>query len=99
MKRWFHYVRFLVFDGVFIAVGCASAACFAKKFGIETKGNAIVADCEGKTNVSGIFAAGTCTGCVSQVSTTVGEGCTAAMGVIKDLKKQEVYMDYGSKKV
>jgi thioredoxin reductase (NADPH) len=88
----------LEFDGFYMAIGSAGAADFAKKFGIELKGNTIVVDREGKTNVPGIYAAGICTGGVSQVATAVGEGCTAAMSVIKQLKEKELYIDYGSKK-
>jgi thioredoxin reductase (NADPH) len=88
----------LVFDGVYMAIGSAGAIDFAKKFGLETKGNTIVVDKEGKTNMPGIYAAGICTGGVSQVATAVGQGCTAAMSVIKQLKEKELYVDYGSKK-
>jgi len=88
----------LKFDGVFMGLGSATAASFAKTFGIETKGNTIITDNEGKTNVPGIYAAGICTGSVSQVSVCVGEGCTAAMSVIKQLKDKKAYMDYGEKK-
>ena len=88
----------LKFDGVFMGIGSATAASFAKTFGIATKGNAIIIDREGKTNVPGIYAAGICTGAVSQVSVSVGEGCTAAMSVIKQLKDKKAYIDYGEKK-
>lgn len=88
----------MLFDGVYMGIGCAGACDFARKFGIELKGNTIVADKNGKTNIPGIYAAGICTGGVSQVAATVGEGCTAAMSVIKKLKEQELYLDYGKKK-
>ncbi len=88
----------LKFDGVYMAIGSAGAGDFAKKFGIELKGNIIVIDREGKTNVPGIYAAGICTGGISQVAACVGEGCVAAMSVIKQLKAKEMYVDYGSKK-
>lgn len=88
----------LKFDGVFMGLGSATAASFAKTFGIETKGNTVIIDREGKTNVPGVYAAGACTGSVSQVSACVGEGCTAAMGVIKQIKDKKAYMDYGEKK-
>ncbi|MBN1644612.1 NAD(P)/FAD-dependent oxidoreductase [Candidatus Woesearchaeota archaeon] len=87
----------LEFDGVYIGIGSAGAGSFAKKFGIETKGDAIVTDKEGKTNMKGIYAAGICTGIVSQAASSVGEGCVAAMSVIKQLKEKEMYVDYGSK--
>lgn len=88
----------LEFDGVYMGIGCAGACDFARKFGLELKGNTIVADKYGKTNMPGIYAAGICTGGVSQVASTAGEGCTAAMSVIKQLKEQELYIDYGTKR-
>jgi len=84
------------FDGAFIGIGC-SASSFAKRFGIETKGNSIVIDANGKTNVTGIYAAGTCTGEISQVSVAVGEGCKAAISVIKQIRGKNEYIDYGKK--
>lgn len=86
----------LKFDGVFMGIGC-SAASFAKRFGIETKGNSIAADNTGKTNVPGIYAAGACTGAISQVSVAVGEGCKAAISVIKQIRGKAEYIDYGQK--
>ncbi len=86
----------LKFDGVFMGIGC-SATSFAKRFGIETKGNSIVVDREGKTNVPGIYAAGACTGEISQISVAVGEGCKAAISVIKQIRGKNEYIDYGKK--
>lgn len=86
----------LKFDGVFMGIGC-SAMSFAQRFGIETKGNSIVVDNAGKTNVPGIYAAGACTGAISQVSVAVGEGCKAAISVIKQIRGKAEYMDYGKK--
>jgi len=85
------------FDGAYMGIGCAGACDFAKKFGLELKGNTIITDKNGKTNIPGIYAAGTCTGAVSQVATTVGEGCAAGMSVIKQLKEKEIHVDYGKK--
>lgn len=84
------------FDGVFMGIGC-SAASFTKRFGIETKGNSIIVDREGRTNVPGIYAAGACTGEISQVSVAVGEGCKAAISTIKQIRGKAEYMDYGKK--
>lgn len=84
------------FDGVFMGIGC-SAMSFAKRFGIETKGNAIAVDAECRTNVPGIYAAGTCTGQISQVSVAAGEGCKAAISAIKQIRGTEEYKDYGKK--
>jgi len=84
------------FDGAFIGIGC-SASSFAKRLGIETKGNSIVIDTHGKTNVPGIYAAGTCTGEISQVAVSAGEGCKAAISVIKQIRGKNEYIDYGKK--
>lgn len=88
----------LRFDGVFMALGKATAADFANKLGIERTGpqNAyLVADPRtGETNVKGIYAAGDCTGGNAQVSKSAGEGCNAAISVIKFLRGVSAYVDY-----
>ncbi|MBW3004575.1 NAD(P)/FAD-dependent oxidoreductase [Candidatus Woesearchaeota archaeon] len=82
------------FDGVFVAMGTASALSFAQKLGVQMKGNSIVIDRDGKTNVKGVFAAGNCTGCNPQVAADVGEGCNAGLGAIKLIKGKEMHIDY-----
>lgn len=89
---------YLKFDGVFMALGSAGAIDFAKRFGIQTKANTIIVDRNGRTNIPGIYAAGTCTGGISQVTACTGQGCEAAISVIKQLKGKKAYTDYGSKK-
>lgn len=86
------------FDGVFLALGIASAGDFAAKLGVERTGpqNAfIVADPRtGETNVKGLYAAGDCTGGNAQAAKSSGEGCNAAMSVIKYVKGVAAYVDY-----
>jgi thioredoxin reductase (NADPH) len=82
------------FDGVFVAMGTASALSFAQKLGIEIKNNAIVIDRNGNTNVKGVFAAGNCTGCYPQVAVDVGEGSAAGLSAIKLVKGKEMHVDY-----
>lgn len=86
------------FDGVFIALGIAGASDFALKLGVERSGpqNAfIVADPRtGVTNVPGVYAAGDCTGGNAQASKSSGEGCNAAMSVVKYIKGVAAYVDY-----
>ncbi|PJC37290.1 NAD(P)/FAD-dependent oxidoreductase [Candidatus Peregrinibacteria bacterium CG_4_9_14_0_2_um_filter_53_11] len=86
------------FDGVFMALGVASAGDFATKLGLERTGpqNAfIVADPRtGETAIPGIYAAGDCTGGNAQASKSSGEGCNAAMSVIKFVKGVAAYVDY-----
>ena len=82
------------FDGVFVALGTATALSFAQKLGIQIKNNSIVIDRDGNTNVKGVFAAGNCTGCNPQVATDVGEGCNAGLSVIKHIKGKDMHIDY-----
>lgn len=82
-------------EGVFMAAGVAGATAFAKKLGLETAGNYIKIDQEGKTNLPGIFAAGDCTGSPAQVASSVGAGCNAALSAIKLLRGAQVYVQYG----
>ncbi|MBI2638583.1 NAD(P)/FAD-dependent oxidoreductase [Candidatus Peregrinibacteria bacterium] len=87
-----------VYDGVFVALGVASASDFANKLGLKRTGpqNAyIVADPRtGATNVKGVYAAGDCTGGNAQAAKSAGEGCNAAISVIKLLKGVAAYVDY-----
>lgn len=81
--------------GVFVALGVAGAADFANKLGIEKNGAYIVADPKtGKTNVPGVYAAGDCIGGNAQANKSAGEGCNAAISVIKSLKGIAAYVDY-----
>ena len=82
------------FDGVFIALGTTSAISFANKLGLELDGTNIVVDKEAKTSVKGVWAAGDCTGSNAQAVVSAGEGCNAAISIIKYLKGRNVYIDY-----
>ena len=84
----------LKFDGVFIAVGVAGAASFANTLGLEIKNNAIVVNSNGQTNLEGVYAAGDCTGAEAQLAISAGQGCAAAMHIIKTLLGKSVYLDY-----
>ena len=67
----------LAVAGVFIAMGTAGSADFAKKLGAETEGNKIIVDEKMATNVPGIFAAGDGTGGWYQVAKAVYQGAVA----------------------
>ena len=84
----------LKFDGVFIAVGTAGAAAFANTLGLEIKNSAIVVNHEGKTNLEGVYAAGDCTGAEPQLAISAGQGCAAAMSIIKTALGKSMYIDY-----
>jgi thioredoxin reductase (NADPH) len=77
----------LVVAGVFIAMGTAGSADFAKKLGAETEGNKIVVDEKMATNVPGIFAAGDGTGGWYQVAKAVYQGAVAGSEAAKFLRE------------
>ena len=81
-------------EGIFMAIGTAGAIAFAKKLGLETVNSYIKVDSDGKTNIKGLFAAGDCTGSPAQVSTSAGNGCNAALSVIKLLRGLRAYIQY-----
>jgi thioredoxin reductase (NADPH) len=82
-------------EGVFLAIGVASALSYAKKLGLEMNGNYLKINENGETNIKGIFGAGDCTGSPSQVATSVGGGCCAALSAIKLIKGVKMYTQYG----
>ena len=83
------------FDGVFVAAGITGAVSFATKLGLElNKDNTVKVDRNQHTNIKGVFAAGNCTGGNMQATKSAGEGCNAAIEVIKLLKDLEKYVDH-----
>ena len=81
-------------DGVFTAMGAATALFFAQSLAIATDENGfIITDREGRTDVKGVYAAGGCTGGYEQIAKSAGEGCNAAISVIRDLKGLARYAD------
>lgn len=83
------------YEGAFIALGTAGAADFAMKLGLEYDRAYIKANPRtGETNVPGVYAAGDCTGGNAQAAKSVGEGCNAAISVIKSIKGVTAYVDY-----
>lgn len=71
---------------VFVAVGRAGAADFARTVGLMQDGEYVVVDKAMMTNCPGIFACGDAIGGFLQVSTAVGEGALAGRGVNQYLK-------------
>ncbi|MBI1936034.1 FAD-dependent oxidoreductase [Candidatus Woesearchaeota archaeon] len=81
-------------DGIFMAMGTATALFFAQSLAITTDKNGfIVIDGEGKTDVKGVYAAGGCTGGYEQIAKSAGEGCKAGISVIRELKGLTRYAD------
>jgi thioredoxin reductase (NADPH) len=75
-------------DGLFIANDSASSSDFARKLGVMTEGASIIVDKDQKTNVTGLFAAGDCTGGFKQVSTAVGQGAMAGRRIIELVREK-----------
>jgi len=75
-------------SGLFVAIGVAGATDFAKKLGAITKGATIVTDEGGRTNLSGLFAAGDCTGGLMQIATAVSKGALAGLAAVEFLRKK-----------
>lgn len=73
-------------DGVFVALGEAGGADFAKKIGVLTNNDNIVVDEKMQTNVKGLFACGNANGGLLQVSKAVYEGAVAGLSASKYLK-------------
>lgn len=75
------------FDGLFVALGSASATDLAKKAGAGFDGPTLVLDNNFQTTLPGLFAAGDCTGGTLQVAVAVGEGAKAGLAAIKYLRE------------
>lgn len=73
-------------DGMFVAMGTASASDFATKMGAEVSNNKIVVNPEHETNIPGLYAAGDCIGGLLQISKAVSDGAVAATSINKYLK-------------
>lgn len=74
-------------QGVFVALGSASATDLALKIGALVENNKIVVDDKKMTNVPGLFAAGDCTPGIMQIAKAVGDGCIAGIEAIAYVRK------------
>ena len=79
----------LELDGVFVALGVAGGADFAKKLGIALDGDSIKVNADMSTNVPGVFSCGNITGGLLQVCKAVYEGAEAGLSAVKYLKSKE----------
>lgn len=76
-------------DGVFVALGEAGGADFAKKIGLAMNGDSIVADEKMQTNAKGIYSCGNVNGGLLQVSKAVYEGAVAGLSAVEYLRGQK----------
>ncbi|MBR4629466.1 MAG: NAD(P)/FAD-dependent oxidoreductase [Treponema sp.] len=70
-------------DGVFIALGNAGAADFAKKLGLVLNGDSVSVNEKMATNAPGIFSCGNATGGLLQVCKAVYEGGVAGLSAVE----------------
>lgn len=74
-------------DGIFVALGKAGAADFAKKLGLALKGDSIGTNEKTETNIPGVFACGDAAGGLLQVSKSVYEGAKAGLQAAEFIRK------------
>jgi thioredoxin reductase (NADPH) len=79
----------LALDGLFVALGSASAGDLANKLGLRLEQNAIPVNAKQETALPGLFAAGDCTGSFAQVALAVAEGAKAALAMIPYIRAQK----------
>ncbi len=76
-------------NGVFVALGSAGGADFAKKLGIALDGDSILTDKDMATNISGVFSCGNATGGLLQICKAVYEGAVAGISATNFVRKQK----------
>ena len=74
---------FIEVDGIFVALGEAGGADFAKKMGVFTKNDSIIVDENMQTNIKGLYACGNVNGGLLQISKSVYEGTVAGISASK----------------
>ena len=75
----------LAVDGIFVALGEAGGADFAKKLGVLTAGDNIIVNENMETNVEGLYSCGNSTGGLLQVCKAVYEGAKAGLTAVNYL--------------
>lgn len=79
-------------DGVFVSVGEIPQNDLAKELGVKLDKNGyVIIDREGRTNVTGVYAAGDVTGGLRQIITACAKGATAALALTEVLGKKYPY--------
>ena len=77
----------LTIDGLFVALGVAGGADFAKILGISLDGDSIKVNADMSTNIPGVYSCGNVTGGLLQVCKAVYEGAEAGLSAVKYLKE------------
>lgn len=79
----------LELNGLFVALGVAGGADFAKKLGVSLEGDSIKVNPDMSTNAPGVFACGNVTGGLLQICKAVYEGAEAGLCAVNYLKTKE----------
>jgi thioredoxin reductase (NADPH) len=75
-------------NGVFIALGEAGGADFAKKLGIYMEKDNIVVDENMRTNIPGVYACGNVVGGLLQINKAAYEGAKAGLDAVKYINEK-----------
>ena len=75
-------------DGIFMAVGTAGSMDLARKLGVLLDDGKIIVGKHMETNVSGIYAAGDCTGGLLQIVKACYDGAEAGLAAVRYLRGQ-----------
>lgn len=75
-------------DGIFMAVGTAGSMDLARKIGVLLDDGKIIVGKHMETNVSGIYAAGDCTGGLLQIVKACYDGAEAGLAAVRYLRGQ-----------
>ena len=78
---------FVPLDGLFVALGSASAGDLAMKLGLRLDNGAILVNGKQEAGLPGLYAAGDCTGAFAQVAFAVAEGARAGMEMVQFLRR------------
>ncbi|MFB6162584.1 MAG: NAD(P)/FAD-dependent oxidoreductase [Halococcoides sp.] len=80
-------------DGLFVALGAAGGTDLAEMLGVPVANEEIQVEADQSTGVDRVYAAGDVTGGQRQVNVSIGEGTTAAIGLLEELRGK-TYVDY-----
>lgn len=78
----------LELNGLFVALGVAGGADFAKKLGVSLDGDSIKVNPDMSTNAPGVYACGNITGGLLQVCKAVYEGAQAGLAAVNYIKSK-----------
>ncbi|MGN0788468.1 MAG: NAD(P)/FAD-dependent oxidoreductase [Christensenellales bacterium] len=79
----------IAIDGLFVALGQASADVLARKIGAVCNKGFIETDKDMMTTVPGLFACGDCVGGLMQISKAVGDGAIAGTAAVRYVKAKK----------